>query len=89
MYVCNVENVTPDSGILIDIVNTRMPFGKYKNTLLCDLPVYYLEWIHSRGGFQPGKLGMMLSTVFEIKTNGVDKILQEIKTKYRRNTTRL
>ncbi|PAW94104.1 hypothetical protein CKK33_11595 [Mucilaginibacter sp. MD40] len=84
-----MESITPDPRILIDIVNTRMPFGKYKNTLLCDLPVYYLEWMHSRGGFQPGKLGMMLSTVFEIKTNGVDKLLVEIKTKYGRNTPRL
>lgn len=61
-----------------------MPYGKYQNQLLCDIPVHYLEWMHSRGGFPPGKLGMMLSTVFEIKTNGVDKILREIKSRYGR-----
>jgi len=60
-----------------------MPFGKYKDTLLCDMPVSYLEWMHKKG-FPAGKLGMMLSTVFEIKTNGVDQILRQIKFKYGR-----
>ncbi|MCD8739621.1 DUF3820 family protein [Mucilaginibacter roseus] len=55
-----------------------MPFGKYKGTLLCDLPVYYLEWLHNKG-FPPGKLGMTLSTVFEIKTNGVTGLLMQVK----------
>jgi len=73
-----VENVTPDSKILIDIVRTPMPFGKYKGTLIADLPSHYLEWMHSKG-FPPGKLGMMLSTVFEIKTNGLSAILVQVK----------
>ncbi|MBB5394384.1 DUF3820 family protein [Mucilaginibacter sp. AK015] len=76
-----MENIVPDPQILIDIVNTRMPFGKYKNTLLCDMPISYLEWLYKKG-FPPGKLGMMLSTVFEIKTNGVDQILWQIKQRY-------
>nr|WP_255678753.1 DUF3820 family protein [Mucilaginibacter sp. UR6-1] len=63
---------------MIDAVTMKMPFGKYKGTLLCDLPVYYLEWLHNKG-FPPGKLGMLLSTVFEIKTNGVTPILLQIK----------
>jgi len=43
-----------------------MPFGKYKGTLLCDMPVHYLEWLKNKG-FPPGKLGMLLSSVYEIK----------------------
>jgi uncharacterized protein (DUF3820 family) len=78
-----VENILPDPQVLIDIVNTRMPFGKYKDTLICDMPISYLEWMHNKG-FPPGKLGMMLSTVFEIKSNGVDQILRQIKQKYGR-----
>jgi uncharacterized protein (DUF3820 family) len=78
-----VENIVPDPQVLIDIVNTRMPFGKYKDTLICDMPISYLEWMHNKG-FPPGKLGMMLSTVFEIKSNGVDQILRQIKFKYGR-----
>jgi len=55
-----------------------MPFGKYKGTLLCDLPVNYLEWMHAKG-MPAGKLGMMLSTVYEIKINGLTAILQSVK----------
>jgi len=61
-----------------------MPFGKYKGTLICDLPVYYLEWLHSKG-MPPGKLGMMLGTAFEIKTNGLSPILELIKKAVRAN----
>ena len=73
-----MEDVRPDSQILVDIVQTKMPFGKYKGTLLCDLPVYYLEWLKNKG-FPPGKMGMMLSTVYEIKINGVSTILTAVR----------
>jgi uncharacterized protein (DUF3820 family) len=73
-----MEPVKPDTQILIDIVKTRMPFGKYKGTFICDLPAYYLEWMKSKG-FPPGKMGMMLSTTFEIKTNGLNNILLKVK----------
>ncbi len=55
-----------------------MPYGKYKGTLLCDLPVYYLEWLHNKG-FPQGKLGMMLGSVYEIKINGLSKLLDGLK----------
>ncbi|MVN91170.1 hypothetical protein GO816_08555 [Mucilaginibacter sp. HME9299] len=70
----------PDYKVLIDIVKMPMPFGKYKGTLLCDLPVSYLEWMHSKG-MPAGKLGMMLSTVYEIKINGLTSLLQTVKSK--------
>ncbi len=53
---------------------TPMPYGKYKGTLICDIPVHYLEWMHGQG-FPQGSLGMMLHTIFEIKTNGLDHLL--------------
>lgn len=64
--------------ILIDIVNTRMPFGKYKDRLICDLPVSYLEWFQ-REGFPKGSLGMMLETTFVIKSNGLEHLLKPLK----------
>ena len=73
-----MEDIRPDSQILVDIVQTKMPFGKYKGTLLCDLPVYYLEWLRNKG-FPPGKMGMMLSSVYEIKINGLNPILTAVK----------
>jgi uncharacterized protein len=73
-----VENITPDSKILIEVVQTKMPFGKYKGTLIADLPVYYLEWLQTKG-FPPGKLGMLLGTAYEIKINGLNTILLKVK----------
>jgi uncharacterized protein (DUF3820 family) len=68
----------PDPNILLELVKLKMPFGKYKDTLLCDLPVSYLEWF-SREGFPNGKLGMQLSTLYEIKTNGLGYLLEPLK----------
>lgn len=70
-----------DPQILTSLVNTKMPFGKYKDTLLCDLPVSYLEWFKRKGGFPKGKLGMQLETVYEIKLNGLEEILWKLKAK--------
>lgn len=64
--------------ILNDIVKTKMPFGKYKGTLICNLPVSYLEWFQ-RQGFPKNKLGMMLQTIYEIKLNGLDRLLEPLK----------
>ena len=52
--------------ILLELVQMKMPFGKYKDRILCDLPVSYLEWME-REGFPSGKLGMLLSTLHVIK----------------------
>ncbi|MCX2741742.1 DUF3820 family protein [Pontibacter anaerobius] len=68
----------PNPNILQALVQHRMPFGKYKDVLLCDLPVSYLEWLHSKG-FPPGKLGMQLATIFEIKTNGLEYLLTPLR----------
>jgi uncharacterized protein (DUF3820 family) len=67
-----------DRQILIDLVTKTMPFGKYKGRLLCDIPEHYLVWMH-RQGFPEGKLGMWLSTLYEIRLNGLEYILTELK----------
>ncbi len=68
----------PNPEILRSLVLTKMPFGKYAGRLLSDLPVSYLEWF-SRKGFPQCKLGMQLQTVYEIKINGLDNILIDLK----------
>ncbi|GAB2689986.1 DUF3820 family protein [Mucilaginibacter koreensis] len=75
-----MEPIQPDTQVLIQAVTSRMPYGKYKGTLICDLPVHYLEWLYSKG-LPPGKLGMQLGTVYEMKTNGLNTILMSIKAK--------
>ncbi|NEU07204.1 DUF3820 family protein [Flavihumibacter sp. R14] len=64
--------------ILVELVKMRMPYGKYKGYLLCDLPEFYLSWYHSKG-FPAGKMGMLLATIYEIKLNGLEALLQPIK----------
>ena len=68
----------PNSDILVSLVRMKMPFGKYKDTLLCNLPVSYLEWFY-REGFPEGKLGMQLATIYEIKINGLEYLLEPLK----------
>lgn len=60
------------------LVTTRMPYGKYKGTLICDIPEYYLVWYHGQG-FPEGKLGMLLSTMYEIKLNGLEYLLKPLR----------
>jgi uncharacterized protein (DUF3820 family) len=67
-----------DPGILITLTKMKMPFGKYKGTLICNLPVEYLEWF-ARKGFPSGKMGMLLATAYEIKLNGLDDLLRPLK----------
>lgn len=67
-----------DKEILMDLVTKKMPFGKYKGKLLCDIPEDYLVWMHKKG-FPEGKLGMWLSTLYEIRLNGLDDILFQLK----------
>ncbi len=64
--------------MLYDLVSIKMPFGKYQGRLLCDLPEPYLVWFH-KNGFPEGKLGLLLSALYEIKLNGLEYLLKPIK----------
>jgi len=68
----------PDPQYLLQLVTMQMPFGRYKGRILCNLPVSYLEWFHSKG-FPEGKLGMLLHTIYEIKVNGLEYLLEPLK----------
>lgn len=67
-----------DKSPLLDLVTMKMPYGKYKGRLLCDLPEYYLVWYHGKG-FPEGKLGNLLSTMYEIKLNGLEYLLNPLR----------
>lgn len=64
--------------LLKELVVMKMPFGKYKDVVLADLPVSYLEWFAGKG-FPAGKLGVLLATVYEIKINGLSHLLDTLK----------
>ena len=74
----NKGNPSIDPQILMELVHVRMPFGKYKGRILCDLPEPYLAWFN-RKGFPPGNIGMLLSVLYEIKLNGLEYLLQPIR----------
>jgi uncharacterized protein (DUF3820 family) len=61
--------------LLLEMMRYKMPFGKYKDTPIHQLPVSYLEWF-AREGFPKGKLGMLLQTVYEIKMNGLEYLFE-------------
>ena len=75
-----MEDYSPQANpeLLLELVKMPMPFGKYKGTILCNLPVSYLEWFQ-REGFPKGRLGMLLATMLEIKSNGLEKLLDPLK----------
>ena len=62
----DVEDILPDPEFLLKLSKTRMPFGKYKDRLLIDLPEPYVVWF-SRQGFPKGQLGEMLRMVYELR----------------------
>lgn len=68
----------PNPKLLIQLVEMKMPFGKYKGTVLCNLPISYLEWF-ARKGFPAGTLGVLLTTLYEIKSNGLGYLLEPLK----------
>ena len=70
----------PNPALLLQLVSMKMPFGKYKDVLLCNLPVSYLEWFQQKG-FPKGKLGILLETMYEIRINGLAYLLEPLKGK--------
>ena len=66
-----------DHGALLELASARMPFGKYKDRLLVDLPEPYVVWF-ARNGFPQGKLGRMLAAVYEIKVNGLEYLFTDL-----------
>jgi uncharacterized protein len=77
----NTDTNYLNAQMLIELTHTRMPFGKYKDRLLCDLPESYLVWF-SQKGFPPGKIGFQLSALYEIKLNGLEYLLKPLKSNY-------
>lgn len=66
---------------LVALAHTKMPFGKYEGWHLIDLPEYYVVWFSNKG-FPKGLLGEQLQLVYELKLNGLEELIWNIKKKY-------
>jgi uncharacterized protein len=71
-----MQAIDPDQ--LQRLVTTAMPYGKYKGTLLADLPGNYLNWF-AREGFPRGDLGRLLALMHEIDHNGLAELLTPLR----------
>ncbi len=65
---------------LIKIAEIRMPFGKYKGTLLIDLPEEYLLWFNRADkGFPNGELGKLMELTLMLKVDGLDHLVKPLR----------
>jgi len=70
--------IAPDSNELLKLVQVRMPFGKYANWRLIDLPEPYVVWFAGQG-FPEGELGALLRALYEIKVNGLESLFDPLR----------
>ena len=63
---------------MLKLAQYKMPYGKYKGSLLVDLPEPYVIWFANKG-FPDGELGELLAIVLEIKINGLEYLFQPLK----------
>lgn len=63
---------------LTTLANAKMPFGKYKGRYLIDIPEYYYVWFRQKG-FPPGKLGLQMQEIHEIKMIGLVDLVRKLK----------
>lgn len=71
--------MSKEKEYLIALANTKMPFGKYKGRFLIDLPEFYVVWYKNKG-FPKGKLGEQMALVYELKLNGLEDLVRNIRT---------
>ncbi len=67
-----------DPQVLEELMRMHMPFGKYKDRLLIDLPEPYLLWF-AHQGFPRGRLGQLMELALEIKRNGLEGLLAPLR----------
>ena len=62
---------------LVGLANYKMPFGKYKNWYLVNIPESYYIWFKQKG-FPAGTLGDLLHEMYEIKRNGLEDLIRPL-----------
>ena len=65
------------SDEVLKAAGLRMPFGKFEGTRLIDLPEPYVVWFKQQG-FPKGRLGQQMALIYEIKANGLEKLIRPL-----------
>ena len=63
---------------LLKLARWKMPFGKYSDQALIDLPEEYLFWFEKKG-FPKGELGELLKFCLDLKIAGLDALIKPLK----------
>lgn len=73
-----MDDAVSDKDLLLKLLDTPMPFGKYKGRLIIDLPEAYLLWFQ-REGFPTGEIGKLLQLALEIHVSGSKNLVKSLK----------
>jgi len=73
--------MTDEEAILVELAHAKMPFGKYAGRYLSDLPEAYVLWFKGQG-YPKGRLGEQFQAIEEIKTNGLEGLITELRRRY-------
>ena len=68
----------PDREFLVKLAKAKMPFGKYKDRYVIDLPEYYLVWFN-RNGYPKGQWGVQLQAAYELQLNGLVEMVRKLR----------
>lgn len=64
---------------LADLRTYRMPFGRFRNRKVYQLPYEYLHWFVEKGdGFPSGRLGELMEFVYQTKANGSEIVFSQL-----------
>lgn len=68
------------ADLFADLESYRMPFGRYRHSLIHTLPYEYLHWFIEKGdGFPAGRLGELMDFVYHTKANGAEEVFARLR----------
>ena len=73
-----MEDAVADKYLLLKLLRTPVPFGKYQGKMIIDLPEAYLLWFQ-RKGFPEGEIGNLLQLALEIEVSGSRELVKSLK----------
>ncbi len=72
-----ISELSINRELLEELVQQKMPFGRFAGTLLIDLPEPYVVWFKTQG-WPEGKIGQQLAALYEFKLYGLEPMLRPL-----------